>query len=114
MTIMVLKEIARGWLCDIYEVKMVRGCQKKIIYLKNSGSNLFEEAYFVIKNDSQYEEMSECDMIEEANRIINESFYQEELDTLGRRIISFLKKYIVPFVIGAVVGVAIALLIGNN
>ena len=53
-------------------------------------------------------------MIEEANRIINESFYQEELDTIGRRILSFFKKYIVPFAIGAVSGVAIALLIGNN
>ena len=93
---------------------MVRGCQKKIIYLKNSGSNIFEEAYFVIKNDSQYEEISECDMIEEANRIINESFYQGENDTFGRRALSFLKKYIVPFIIGAAVGAVIALLIGNN
>ena len=66
------------------------------------------------KNDSQHEEISECDMIEEANRIINESFYQDELDTIGRRILSFFKKYIVPFAIGAVSGVAIALLIGNN
>ena len=93
---------------------MVRGCQKKIIYLKNSGSSLFEEAYFVIKNDSQYEEISECDMIEEANRIINESFYSEETDGLGRRVISFLKKCVAPFLIGVVAGVAIALLISNN
>ena len=37
--------------CCNQEVKMVRGCQKKIIYLKNSGSDLFEEAYFIIKNN---------------------------------------------------------------
>ena len=93
---------------------MVRGCQKKIIYLKNSGSTLFEEAYFVIKNDSQYEEISECDMIEEANRIINESFYQDELDSFGKKAVSFLKRYVVPFLIGVAAGAVIALLISNN
>jgi hypothetical protein len=30
---------------------MVRGCQKKIIYLKNTGSEVFEEAYFVVREN---------------------------------------------------------------
>ena len=88
---------------------MVRGCQKRIIYLKNSGSNLFEEAYFVIKNTSQCEEVSECDMIEEANRIIDESFYSEERERFGVRLISFLKKIALPFLAGALIGVLVAL-----
>ena len=28
---------------------MVRGCQKKIIHLRDTGSDLFEEAYFILK-----------------------------------------------------------------
>jgi hypothetical protein len=89
---------------------MVRGCQKKIIYLKNSGSNFFEEAYFVIKNNSQYEEISECDMIEEANRIVKESFFSEEKQGVVKRLLSLAKRSVLPFLIGAVLGVLIALL----
>lgn len=50
---------------------MFRGCQKKIIKLKNTGSGLFDEAYFILKDaaaDSPY--ITETDMIKEANRII--------------------------------------------
>jgi hypothetical protein len=50
---------------------MFRGCQKKIIKLKNTGSGLFDEAYFILKDvaaDSPY--ITESDMIKEANRII--------------------------------------------
>lgn len=50
---------------------MFRGCQKKIIKLKNTGSGLFDEAYFILKDaaaNSPY--ITETDMIKEANRII--------------------------------------------
>ena len=30
--------------------KVVRGCQKKIVYLKNTGSEVFDEAYFVVND----------------------------------------------------------------
>ena len=90
---------------------MVRGCQKKIIYLKNSGSDIFEEAYFVIKSNIRYEEISECDMIEEANRIIEESFCTEENDRLSKRTLSFIKKTALPFLLGVITGVIIMLII---
>ena len=96
--------------CRNQEVKMVRGCQKKIIYLKNSGSDLFEEAYFIIKNSPRYEEFSECDMIEEANRIIEESFCIDENESLGRRLITFLKRSALPFALGLALGVLFALI----
>ena len=92
---------------------MVRGCQKKIIYLKNSGSDIFEEAYFVIKSDIRYEETSECDMIEEANRIIEESFCTEEKEKLAGRVLSFVKKIAIPFFVGVVIGVTVTLLFKN-
>lgn len=50
---------------------MFRGCQKKIIKLKNTGSGVFDEAYFVLKDvaaESPY--LTETDMVKEANRII--------------------------------------------
>ena len=50
---------------------MLRGCQKKMIYLRNTGSDLFEEAFFVIKPGSATESTSEKDMVIEARRILN-------------------------------------------
>lgn len=52
---------------------MLKGCQRKIIVMKNTGSNIFEEAYFVLRENAVKAHLSEIDMIEEANRIIREN-----------------------------------------
>lgn len=42
-----------------------------MIMLKNTGSELFEEAYFILKDKGEKSEvLSETDMIREANKII--------------------------------------------
>ncbi len=52
----------------------MRGYQKKVVYLKNTGSPVFEEAYFVIKTDCQKEDKYTGEkLIEEANRIVEEN-----------------------------------------
>lgn len=54
----------------------MRGYQKRVIYLKNTGSSIFEEAYFVIKTDkknSSEKAYTGEALIEEANRIIEEN-----------------------------------------
>lgn len=51
---------------------MYKGCQKKMIMLKNTGSELFEEAYFILKDkNDKYAKLSETDMVREANKIIS-------------------------------------------
>ena len=50
---------------------MVRGCQRKVIFLKNTESKIFSEAYFIV--DDKAPESCEADMIREANRIIEEN-----------------------------------------
>lgn len=52
---------------------MLKGCQRKIIVMKNTGSSIFEEAYFVIRETATKAHISEIDMITEANRIIKEN-----------------------------------------
>ena len=52
----------------------MRGYQKRVIYLKNTGSRNFEEAYFIVRADIGDEGRSSPHMIEEANRIIDENF----------------------------------------
>lgn len=46
---------------------MLKGAQKKMIVIKTSDSDIFEEAYFVVKGGV---ERSKPDMVFEANRII--------------------------------------------
>ena len=62
----------------------MRGYQKRVVYLKNTGSRLFEEAYFVIKSDNRDKRKKEItddeDFIEEVNRIIEENLEYSAFD----------------------------------
>lgn len=52
----------------------MRGSEKKIIYVRDTGSKLFEEAYFVLRRgvSAEADPMSEEDMVREASRIVEE------------------------------------------
>lgn len=50
---------------------MLRGCKRNMIVLRGTGSDLFEEAYFVVKEEA--EKRSASDMLAEAERIIDKS-----------------------------------------
>lgn len=90
---------------------MVRGCQKKIIYLKNTGSEVFEEAYFLISDKGDTESIDEDDMIEEAGRILDECIYLDTENKKRQKIILLIKENIIPFLFGIVAGVILTLLI---
>lgn len=70
---------------------MIKGCQKKIIHLKNTGSPYFEEAYFILKDDGT-SLPSENDMVREALKIAESS------KTRGNPALS---KGLIPALIGA-------------
>lgn len=80
----------------------MRGCQKRVIYMKNTGSRHFEGAYFVLRQNA--EEVSDTDMISEANRIINENFKAG-----GRIKPRSVRRYLFSFLLGAVISLAISL-----
>lgn len=63
-----------------------RGVQRKMIVLKNIGSELFDEAYFVIKESGE-NPMSEKDMVSEACRIVSEKLVVGKKRKKGGRII---------------------------
>jgi hypothetical protein len=48
---------------------MIKGCQRKIIYLKDTGSNAFDEAYFILKSDAEDGVSRGLDLVGEAKRI---------------------------------------------
>ena len=47
----------------------MRGCERKVLYLKNCESQLFDEAYFVLRKNTETPPCAN-DMLEEATRII--------------------------------------------
>lgn len=56
----------------------MRGSEKKIIYVRDTGSKLFEEAYFVLRRGVSDGDgcLSEDDMVQEASRIVEEGGMQ--------------------------------------
>ena len=61
---------------------MVKGCQKRTIHIKDTGSKYYEEAYFVLKPGVSESKISSGDMISEAMKIAQESIGQT--DTVAR------------------------------
>ncbi len=47
-----------------------KGCEKRMIMIKSTGSDLFEEAYFILNNKGK-RTADRTDMVREANRIIS-------------------------------------------
>jgi hypothetical protein len=85
----------------------MRGYQRKIIHLKNTGSYLFDEAYFVLSRDGEDLHIGEDDMVKEASRIIDEKNYiRIENNFLVRN-----KRRILLLLSGALSGAAVSALL---
>ena len=65
---------------------MIKGCQKRIIMLNDTGSDLFEQAYFIVKDKEITSHISKPDMIREANRIIENNLLGSYFAPSKRRI----------------------------
>lgn len=49
---------------------MVKGCQRRVLHLKNPESGLFEEAFFFLKSPEPAPGCGAREMVAEANRIL--------------------------------------------
>ena len=83
---------------------MIKGCQKKIIFLKNTGCDLFEEAYFIMKDCAI--DKGQSDIVLEATKIVNNL---KDANIPEKRT-GFFKRGGVLFLLGAITGVATALI----
>ena len=63
---------------------MIKGCQKSIIHLKDTGSPYFEEAYFIVSRGSDIVAFGE-DMIKEALNIVKSSTADAKSRNLQKR-----------------------------
>lgn len=53
---------------------MIKGCQKNVVWIRSTESELFEEAYFIVSDKVKRKHISENDMVSEANRLIADRF----------------------------------------
>ena len=88
----------------------MRGYQKKVIFLKDTGSHLFDEAYFVVSREGEAAHIEQSDMVFEANRIIKESLEGKELRVRGEGKRLFWS-FLIPFFLGAIITFTIALFV---
>lgn len=86
---------------------MVRGYQRRIIHLKNTESEMFDEAFFLV-NERNSARVGEKELIREANRIVDESLRNR--DSKRKRMIETVMR-IGICVIGVLFGFLLCLLI---
>ena len=72
---------------------LLKGCQGKIIRVRSADSRVFDEAFFVLREDAA--PPRESDMLAEANRILEESMLRPRRTERGRAPLLF-------FALGAV------------
>lgn len=58
---------------------MMRGCQRQIIMLKGTDSQIFDEAYFLLRKDFDRSRGDESELVREAERLV-------ALNTTRRRV----------------------------
>ncbi len=52
---------------------MIKGCQKRVLWVKNIESECFDGAFFIVSDKSVEKKRTEESMVAEANRIISSS-----------------------------------------
>lgn len=87
----------------------MRGAEKKVIHLKNTGSSLFSEAYFIVNEGRDNSRAQIKDMLSEADRIIDESISRDSTDKGEKR--RKLLRFLLPFLLGVVLTLSVAILI---
>jgi hypothetical protein len=94
---------------------MLKGAQKRMVVLRTATSSHFESAYFILKDDAPRDEGGqELSLLEEANRILDQSFAppargQRRERTFSRK--QALLLFLFGFVIGALLGALVLLLL---
>ena len=80
---------------------MIKGCQKRIILVRDTGSELFDEAYFILKKDIPCDDSIEGDIVRAATAIINQNSFPKSTKKTKKNRKSFLY-----FLLGLTIGIA--------
>ena len=96
---------------------MLKGCRKQMIVLRGTGSEIFDEAYFILKSDVEkgkaginasnrpsrrFSGRDQTTMLLEANRILEENRIEDDLRPKSY----YALRYMIFFVSGLIAGIA--------
>ncbi len=88
---------------------MIKGINKNMIVVKNTGSRYFEEAHFIIKNGAS--ECSERDLLKEASRIVGSVLTESgKVSKPKGKVIKGIITFLLSFLSGAALGIMLCLI----
>lgn len=65
---------------------MIKGCNKRVIVMKDTGNEMIEEAIFILKAVSGKNAVSDNDIIKHANSILEKSRFDERFSLLSMNV----------------------------
>ena len=89
---------------------MIKGCQKRIIQIKDTKNKLFEEAYFVLKCEVNDSLIHSKDIINEATMVINNYSNEGSSSKSSSKKISRVLWFFIGFVLSFVITLSVYLL----
>ncbi len=95
---------------------MIKGCNRRVIVMKDTGNDMIEEAIFVLKSAGEKNGFSENDIIRHANSILDDGARKERFSSLSMNVtkpkrFSRLSGFLSGLVIGALTAGAIAFIL---
>ncbi len=92
---------------------MIKGCNKRVIVMKDTGHEMIEEAFFILRPEAQSKakgSLSGADFIKQANIILDANGFDAPLSGIRLNVNSEKEKRsrLTPFLLGFVLGIASA------
>lgn len=84
---------------------MIKGARKEMIVVRTANSRYFDEAYFVLREDTQKKSQNSTDILNEANRILAEIAPEPSRKTKKRN------RPWISFAIGGFCGAVLSLIV---
>lgn len=86
---------------------MIKGFNRRVVVMKNPDSKMFDEAFFVVKENAVFDR-KEKSPVEAAKKIIRD--LEEESRYKNKKGLSELKKALVFMILGAAIGIIVCML----
>lgn len=67
---------------------MIKGCNKRVIVVKDTGSAVIEEAFFILKPGSETGNVSSDNILKHANTILGKSAYNSRFSDMNMNVSS--------------------------
>lgn len=87
---------------------MIKGCSKRVIVMKETGSDMIEEAFFIIKPSGVKKSMTDADIMTQAKMLIEKGNASNRFSPSGFNVVKTAPKnkpkFALPFTLGLVLG----------